>query len=129
MEDLRVNHRTIAWLDPASERRIRVSEGDVYEFVDGCSTRSGLLHPRGSLLYVHDRTGGAPPSLRRSRIVWPGPHRTEGAMGHGEVGPRGHNWICRTQFDVSVWTTLEHCIERGVLRKVGQSWLRKVGPS
>ena len=94
--------RVIGWLDPASERRVRVSEGDVYEFVGGCSTRSGLIHPRGALLFVHDRTGSAP---------------------HGEVGPRGHNWICRTQLDVSVWATLEHCIERGVLRRVSHGAL------
>jgi hypothetical protein len=89
--------KIIAWIDPRSERAVRVEEGDAYVFQDDVSTRAGFVHPKGSLLFVHDRTGSAP---------------------HDEVGPRGHNWICRTQFDVSVWATLEHCIERGLLKRL-----------
>lgn len=89
--------KVIGWLSPTSERTVCVSEGETYVFQESVSTRAGFVHPKGSLLFVHDRTGHVP---------------------HGEIGPRGHNWLCRTQFDISVWATLEHCIERGLLKRL-----------
>jgi hypothetical protein len=88
--------KVIPWLHPRSADRIEIQEGDVYEFLCPVSTRAGHVHMTGELLHVHDRTGQTP---------------------FGEIGPQGHNWICRTRHGLSVWTTLEHCIERGLLRK------------
>ncbi len=76
---------------------IRGQSGDVYEFTSTISTRAGHLHPCGSLLYVHDHTQEAP---------------------HDEIGENG-NWWCRTDFGLSIWATLEQCIARGLLKKVG----------
>ena len=92
--------RPIPWLDPRSADRIKVAPGDTYEFTADISTRAGHIHPKGSRLFVHDPTTDSP---------------------NDEIGPRGMNWYCRTQFGISIWTTLEHCIERGVLRKVVSS--------
>lgn len=89
--------RVVDWLDKASADTILPKEGETYEFLDNVSTRAGHVHPKGSLLFICDRTGMTP---------------------HFEVGPRGYNWVCRTQFSVSVWATLEHCIERKLLRKL-----------
>jgi hypothetical protein len=89
--------RTIPWINAESAKTVNVSEGDTYEFLDNVSTRAGHVHPKGSMLFVHDRTRSTP---------------------HDEIGPRGYNWICRTQFGISVWATLEHCIERGLLKKL-----------
>ena len=90
----------IPWLDRESAKVIQVHAGQVYEFVRDVSCRSGFVHPGGSFLHVVDSTKATP---------------------HGEIGPCGHNWVCKTQYDVSVWATLEHCIERGLLRKVKPS--------
>jgi hypothetical protein len=87
----------IPWLSPHSANFVNPKPGEVYRFINNVSTRAGHIHPAGSLLYVRESTTRTP---------------------HGEIGPRGLNWICRTQFDVSVWATLEHCIECDLLVKV-----------
>ena len=77
--------------------KVDVQSGDVYEFLCNMSTRAGHTHPRGSRLYVHDRT--TDPSF-------------------GEISESGYNWYCRTDFGISVWATLESCISRRLLKKV-----------
>ena len=75
-----------------------VKSGDVYEFLCNMSTRAGHTHPKGSLLHVHDRTTDTP---------------------HGEISESGYNWYCRTEIGISIWATLEQCIARGLLKRVG----------
>ena len=88
----------IPWRDPVdSPKRINVRVGDVYQFIIGASTRAGHNHLPGHLLVVTKRTKETP---------------------YGEIGPRGYNWCCLTQHSTSVWSTLESCIERGMLRLV-----------
>lgn len=88
----------VPWLDPVnSPKNIHPRSGDVYQFAQNVSTRAGHNHLIDTLLYVHEMTHEKP---------------------HGEVGPRGFNWLCRTYYGVSVWSTLESCIERGLLVKV-----------
>jgi hypothetical protein len=87
----------VNFLEPRSAEKIQVRSGDTYVFTCDVSTRAGHMHPRGSLLYVHDATQSTP---------------------HNEIGPHGSNWICRTQFSVSVWATLEQCIERGLMKRL-----------
>ena len=74
-----------------------VACGDTYEFLDNMITRAGHVHPKGSLLYVHDFTLKTP---------------------HDEISESGRNWICRTDFGISIWATLEQCISRRLLKKV-----------
>lgn len=91
--------RTIPWLTAEGPERVKVREGDVWRWLFDVQCRSGRTERRGSLLFVHDRTGHAP---------------------HGEIGPNGHNWICRSEDGfISVWATLEQCVERGLLQKEG----------
>jgi hypothetical protein len=74
-----------------------VQEGDVYVFLVNMTTRAGFVHPAGSRLYVHDATKDTP---------------------FDELGPDGVNWYCRTQFDLSIWSTLEQGIERFLFARV-----------
>lgn len=88
----------IPWIDPKnSPKKISVRTGDVYQFTTGVSTRAGHNHYPDTLLVVQARITGAP---------------------HGEIGPRGYNWQCISQYGSSVWATLESCIERGMLKLV-----------
>lgn len=87
----------VRFLSAHSAERVHVRSGDTYVFTCDCSTRAGHVHPRDSLLYVHDSTTDAP---------------------FDEIGPKGINWWCRTQFGISVWATLEQCIERGILKRL-----------
>lgn len=96
MMEARVTQQ-VQFLNTLSASKIQVRAGDVYVFMTNCSTRAGHIHPKDSLLYVHDNTGATP---------------------HDEIGPHGTNWLCRTQFGVSVWATLEQCIERGILKRL-----------
>lgn len=90
---------------PTLDHRLRpvkirpVQSGDIYRFAMDVSTRAGHTHPAGSLLHVHDPTTRSP---------------------HGEISESGRNWICRTDFGISCWATLEQCIGRGLLEKVDQ---------
>ena len=77
--------------------KVQVQSGDTWKFLCNMSTRAGHVHPKGSLLHVHDKTTEAP---------------------HGEIGESGFNWWCRTEFGLSIWATLEQCIARGLLKKV-----------
>jgi hypothetical protein len=102
---MKTKAKKITWIDPInSPKKIQIRSGDLFQFTHDVSTRAGYVHPRGSLLYVHQMTHDKP---------------------HGEVGPRGFNWVCRTQFDVSIWATLESSIERGLLVKVPRRILFK----
>lgn len=87
----------VPFYSPESERTIHVEEGDVYEFLLNVGTRAGFTHLAGSRIFVVRKTREAP---------------------HNEVGPRGCNWVCQTIHDTSVWATLEHCIERGLLHRI-----------
>ncbi len=87
----------IPWIYPASAESIYPQAGEVYQFEMPVSTRAGHYFMPGDLLYIHEATEETP---------------------YGEIGPRGMNWICRTRFGVSVWSTLESCIERGLLSRV-----------
>lgn len=82
---------------PDSAKKISVRTGDVYQFAIGVSTRAGNIHQPGTLLVVQNRTKETP---------------------FGEVGPRGVNWQCITEYGSSIWATLESSIERGLLRLV-----------
>jgi hypothetical protein len=87
----------IGWLRSSSAEKIQVKSGQVYIFIKEMHSRDGNVHPKDSRLHVHDSTTDAP---------------------FDEVGPNDLNWYCRTQFGVSIWSTLEHCIERGILKLV-----------
>lgn len=89
--------RKIDWLNPGSAQRIKIHSGQVYEFVQEIRCRNGDIHPAGSRLHVHDSTIEAP---------------------FDEIGPNGVNWICRTKFGITIWSTLEHCIERKVIKRL-----------
>lgn len=96
--------KTIHWIAADSPDRIEVEAGEVYMFTYPISTRAGHNYDRGDLLFVHRQTTDSP---------------------FNEVGPRGFNWHCRTRFGVSVWSTLESCIERGLLTKVYKDTFEK----
>ncbi len=74
-----------------------VQEGDTYKFMYDVDTRAGHTHKEGSLLHVLESTTSAP---------------------YGEVGESGSNWVCKTEFGTSIWSTLEQCISRDMLKKV-----------
>jgi hypothetical protein len=74
-----------------------VKSGDVYEFARDIATRAGHTHAKGSLLNVHDATKDTP---------------------FGEISGSGTNWLCSTDFGISVWSTLESCVALGKLKKV-----------
>jgi hypothetical protein len=89
--------RKISWLQPESAQTIRPEAGEVYQFMHDCSTRAGHIHPRGSLLYLEYKTTETP---------------------FDEIGPEGYNWMCRNSFGRSIWSTVESCIERKILKRV-----------
>jgi hypothetical protein len=74
-----------------------VREGDCYRFEYNMETRAGHVHPDGSLLHVVQATQDCP---------------------HGEISQSGTNWLCKTEFGVGIWATLEQCIARGLLVRV-----------
>jgi hypothetical protein len=93
---------TIPWT--TDNIRPEVKPGEVYKVVvSGVSCRSGFTHNRDELLVVCEKTNDFPP---------------KGPYGEVEVGPYGYNWYVQTMHDYSVWSTLESCIERGMLKKV-----------
>ena len=85
-------------------KNIQVKAGEVYEFSHNTSTRAGHVHPKGSLVVVLRHTDEAP---------------------YGEIGENG-NWVCQTQFGISVWSTLEQGIARGLYKKVEISDMPKI---
>lgn len=89
--------KKIEFLSPASHGKVQVQSGETYEFQYDVSTRAGHVHGEGTHLHVHDSTKETP---------------------FDEIGPYDLNWYCRTEFGISVWATLESCIERGLLKKV-----------
>jgi hypothetical protein len=90
--------KTIPWIDAKnSPQKIIVNDGDVYQFVVPVSIRAGVNYLTGDLLLVQKFTKETP---------------------YGELGPNGINWVCTTRFNTSVWSTLESCIERGMLKKI-----------
>lgn len=94
--------RTIPFLSVEGEARIFVHVNEVYQFTVPCATRAGHTHFAGATLRV----------LAEYKLpAW------------GEMGPRGVNWVCETVHGISTWTTLEQCIDRGFLRKVGEQVL------
>lgn len=77
---------------------IKVEAGDVYEvMVTGLYCRNGLAHRLGDILHVLKATHEVP---------------------YGEIGPNGCNWVVSSKYDTSIWSTLESCIERCVLKLV-----------
>lgn len=83
---------------------ITVQAGDLYKFCYPMRTRAGVVHLPASLLYVVASTKDAP---------------------HGEMGPRGVNWMCWTIHGTTNWSTLESVIKRGHLtffRNAGLKW-------
>jgi hypothetical protein len=85
------------FVTPFGSTHIFVAPGDVYEWIVPCSTRAGHVIPVGERLYVLARTSDTP---------------------YNEIGPRGHNWLCRTSYGDTVWATLEQCLDRGLLYRV-----------
>lgn len=73
-----------------------VRTGDVYICLTNLKTRAGHTHPEGALVRVIDQTGMTP---------------------HREITDRGYNWVCKTDFGISVWATLEACIGRGYMER------------
>lgn len=87
----------------SDEQQPEVRAGDIYEVManPGLSCRTGRVLHRGSRLYVIQRTRDVPmPSNEISASTW--------------------NWLVRESVGdhVTVWSSLEQCIQRGVLRKV-----------
>lgn len=72
----------------------KIEVGDTLEFLCDVSTRAGNVHQQGSLIEVLSFTQETP---------------------FGEIGHRGYNWVCRTQYGDSNWATLESCLSRGLL--------------
>lgn len=86
---------TIPW---TTDARPIVRPGDRYKVVAAkIICRSGYTHLHGEILDVVQQTVETP---------------------YDEVGPYGYNWRVHTKHDYSVWSTLESCIERGLLQKV-----------
>jgi len=74
---------------------VRPGERFVWLYDVGC--RDGKTLSKGSIIEVLEKTNYSP---------------------HNEMGPRGHNWICKAENGVTVWATLEHCLDRELLRRV-----------
>lgn len=96
-----MNNSTVAVIPSCSDEQPSVREGDIYEVTTypGLLCRSGRVLLQGSRLYV----------IQRSRDV-----------PHNEISASTWNWLVRESADdhVSIWATLEQCIQRGVLRLV-----------
>lgn len=76
---------------------VSVAPGETYRFTTSVRTRAGQVYREGNLLHVHDPTQETP---------------------FGEMSGNGCNWICRGDYGISVWSTLESCIARGLLVRV-----------
>ena len=74
-----------------------VHSNQIWQFTQNVTCRSGVPKLEGSLLYVLRSTTFAP---------------------FGEIGPHDVNWACLTDDGVTVWSTLESCIQRGLLELV-----------
>lgn len=78
-------------------RKIVVKPGDKFKWVIDIHCRDGSVMKEGSVLEVLEKTASMP---------------------YGEIGPNGYNLLCRAVNGTTVWSTLEHCIDRGLLEKV-----------
>lgn len=78
---------------------IGIMVGDIYECMYDISCRDGSTLPNGSTVTVLEKTGFIP---------------------YGEVGP-DKNWLCKAANGNTVWSTLESCIERKLLKKVSSN--------
>jgi hypothetical protein len=83
-----------------SNEPVTVQPDFIYEFVCDMSARSGVTHKNGDTIKVIEATQATP---------------------HNEIGISGCNWICETKHGRSVWSSLEHCISRGMIRRLKQS--------
>lgn len=87
--------RKIEWITDRGSS-ILVEPGDTYELLISMSCRDKSIIKKGSCILVLEQTNLTP---------------------YDEVGPHGYNWICYATNGKTIWSTLEHCIERGLLGK------------
>ena len=71
--------------------------GDKFIWKFDVHCRSGNIQPKGSEALVIEQSGMTP---------------------HNEIMARGYNLLVKTVHGVSVWSTFEQCVSRGLLIKV-----------
>ena len=86
---------------------VSVKEGQVFQWLFDVKCRDkdprGFIMPKGSRLRVIKRTHFNP---------------------YNEIGPNGHNWLCEAANGITVWATLESCLERNLLTDLQSGLMR-----